>query len=642
MADWSGVKSWSVTISETASRPASDDGSRWQSSHSGGGTLKRTGDGVYTGDLSFAVNETIVDHFTIPSHSVTAGSQVWQIELQVGDDGYSLATSAFADDTVPMITTMENTGETMTVGSTVNWRLFDQIQGDFPDEVGAISGTYAATMAKDGCLGSLTWTLSPGVGGGGGGAGNPKPARGGGSGPAPKPLPQPPPKKKHKKPTIPDLLIPLLDGHATDQTAATYRKAANQMGCQRCLIEWLNRWHGVLNKDIPEEAWTELAYLEDKTRRLPEKYFCADHNNEVLEAAVMLKWNLGPAIAGHTGWAVQLPKAYREYYKLLKDTRVQGPWAEGTFYATAHLDDQNWPWPNGNSRLDVVCPRSIKAQLKQDGYWRWRRLEARTGDFENALLTACHVSNTGYSLFFMNCADATQEILTAYGVWLLDISIGILPYDWYFLLNGRDEGLYTIPPAERKKLEAAKAAVADEAGGAVPAVPREPMRSSGLPTAVYRLKGGGALHLERSCPALPKGGNRVQAMALEQFHSPEAVEEEFEGTVCETCMRQMRSEARVLAGALCGGRLVELYADCLSIKTPKGILHPELLEEIPLMDIEGFHRKMFSFGSHLIVDYKIYGVVDKGIARQHDLRFDSEGELAAFMAALEQVRARVG
>ncbi len=607
-----------MVLKESASVPPNEDGSGGNSTHRGSGRLTRRG-AEYVGRIEFTESSQEKDRSLIPMTVTMNGTESWELSLALTGSTYRLSVDhTSASGTVARIVTADNTGEKDYSTSFVPWGIFSVVDGDLPAEAGEISGQVTGDAENDGCNGSLEFTLTP-----------EDTLAGGGGGPAPSPKK---PKKQRKLPVIPELLPKLLSGVATSADGKAYATACAKMGCQRCVIDWYNRWHRTPLADITKAAWAELDLVNDPEYRVDD-YLCTDHQVP-LRAGIALYWSADASVAGHTAWAIEMPPELYAFYK--PSRRAEGPWVVGSYA------EQNG-MPVGPGKLDVFSPTSPQERFRDEDYIAYKASRAKVGYFEAALVRACYYTDAYYRLLGQNCADACWIILSEFGVPLLPVGFGVSPYIWFKEMPETDTILRKVSSQEQAQMDAAAAAAEAGDGGQTAALAERPKKIE----AVYQARSGGAVHLSRDCPALAGKAKSVRTLPLAAFRSPEAVEAEFNSPVCGTCMRQLRAEANVRYRADClGDQTVRLYPDCLAVDyPPKGWSNTPGLLEVPLTDVTGRHHGFklpFTSGLPLVIEYELDLEDGRKTGTKLELKFETEQGRADFEQALDEMIELIG
>ncbi len=444
---------WTVSINETASMPPDKNGTRWTCSHSGGGALKKVGDGSFSGRLRFAETSTENDRSSIPMVIEMSGSETWVIDLEVSEEEYSLSVQSFSSSgTVKGVSTAENTGQRHKFSSFVPWKIFGLVRGKFKDGSATDSGCVAASLKKDGCLGSLTWTISgptpKGVKAGGGG----------GSGTTPTPPTKRPEKKILCRPnsnrvchtsSACDRYYNAVaefkklgswfgpesrKGDYENLTPYSVRRWWNKHGCVRC---FLNAWHkmystsewqaeckpdGMGNRlsrtDIAIEIEKAIKAWTNPAKRKKGRYYCTKCVEPLSCGAALYQYmlsvplNLISAEQGHTAWAYEVPTAWK------RETLYYYPENQENEENEAGGDD-NRNWRLGEKTIirggREISSRYAKQIYSVTDYRAWKGMRSPDGNFEEAFLTAWNALLDPYFIVLNNCNQATHAVLSAFG-----------------------------------------------------------------------------------------------------------------------------------------------------------------------------------------------------------------------------------
>lgn len=450
-AERKNTESWSVALNEKASCPPDKQGSYWTSTHVGGGSLRRIGDGIYEGKISFAETSRVVDHASIPLITTMAGAETWKLTLTVSGKNYTLLLSTFSrSGTVKGETVEENTGRKNKFKSYVNWAIFGQIEGTLRD--GADSGSYSATKAKDGCIGTLEWSVKgPGVEG----------PTGGGGGESPGTVPGTKPKKDDKRIKCLSLAKTIC---STPDSCGRYRWAVAEFnklgswlgppgtnvefpnpkspslkfeplvlrmwwedhGCIRCFLkawnkmnrtkEWVAGCESSGKEGHPSKPQVVLEIEKaieswnSKNHKLPGKYYCSDCV-ETLDCGIALyKYGRKQRTeGGHTAWAYQIPTAWRNetLYSYPADEDHGGGGDETGLWRVGEKVVRG-----GGREITFSDAREF---YRSNEFVAWKPLRALDGNFEEAFLVGWERLSSLYVPLVNDCNQAAYAVLTAFG-----------------------------------------------------------------------------------------------------------------------------------------------------------------------------------------------------------------------------------
>jgi hypothetical protein len=439
-------------------------------------------------------------------------------------------------------------------------------------------------------------------------------------------------------------------------------------GCVRCFIRAYNKMHSTKEwttacspvgqdfkidkpKVVPKIEAAIKEWIGLGRAKLRGRFYCSQCKESLdcgvalykYEITVLLQFDLIAPEQGHTAWAYMKPTAWRneDLYNL--------PEADGDPWGDWRLGQKVFIGPKWFKKTgQEITNQNARAYFESEQFSAWKALKAPDGNFEEAFLVALTSLNSYYLWVTNNCNQATHAVLTAFG------AIGIpgrrgypLSDNYYFpglyfaAVDARadhfGEGLE--PPPE--PLEPPHPLPPPPSTRPAPDRP-SPVPPPILPKAVHQLKRGGAVHLERSCPALPIGGRTVATFPIDAFRGPQSLLIEFNQEVCGLCVRRFHAAANSSFRELCAGKEINLYPECVSVGRPD---EPESeRREVPLIDIVRVNvrfRIPWTTGEPLFLDHRVKLPNGIWVRTLVELKFESKGRRDEFRVALNNAMASI-